>query len=121
MSLVSRVVAVKGLRPGEVAGYGARFTAERPTTIAIVPAGYADGLDLRLAGRGSVLVRGRRAPIIGSVCMDMITLDVTGLDVSPGDEAVLIGSRDGGDDWLDSMGNRLSRRLPDRTRLRMTR
>jgi alanine racemase len=93
MTLVSRVVAVKGLRPGEITGYGARFTAERPTTIAIVPAGYADGLDVRLAGRGSVLIRGRRAPVIGSVCMDMIMADVTGLDVSPGDEVVIIGSQ----------------------------
>src|SRR5437867_4686061 len=50
MALTSRVVAVKGMRPGEITGYGARFAAERPTTIAIVPAGYADGLDLRLAG-----------------------------------------------------------------------
>src|SRR4051812_2319883 len=95
MTLVSRVVAVKGLRPGEITGYGARFTAERPTTIAIVPAGYADGLDVRLAGRGSVLIRGRRAPIIGSVCMDMIMADVSGLDVSPGDEVVIIGSQGG--------------------------
>ena len=83
MSLVSRVVAVKGMRPGDVSGYGARFSAERPTTIAIVPAGYADGLDLRLAGRGAVLIRGRRAPIVGSVCMDMLITDVTGMDVSP--------------------------------------
>ncbi len=95
MSLVSRVVAVKGMRPGEVSGYGARFTAERPTTMAIVPAGYADGLDLRLAGRGSVLIRGRRAPIVGSVNMDMLIADVTGLDVAPGDEAVLIGAQGG--------------------------
>jgi alanine racemase len=93
MALVSRVVAVKGLRPGEITGYGARFTAERPTTIAIVPAGYADGLDVRLAGRGSVLIRGCRASIVGSVCMDMIMADVTGLDVSPGDEVVIIGSQ----------------------------
>ncbi|HEY7170898.1 MAG TPA: alanine racemase [Vicinamibacterales bacterium] len=93
MTLVSRVVAVKGMRPGEITGYGARFTAERPMTIAIVPAGYADGLDVRLAGRGSVLIRGRRAPIIGSVCMDMIMVDVSGLDVSPGDEVVIIGSQ----------------------------
>ena len=56
-----------------------------------MPAGYADGLDTRAAGRTSVLVRGRRAPIVGSVCMDMITVDVTGTDVSPGDEVVLIG------------------------------
>jgi alanine racemase len=93
ITLDSRVVAVKGVRAGEGVGYGARFIAERPTTIAIVPAGYADGLDLRLAGRGAVLIRGRRAPIVGSVCMDMLTADVTGLDVSPGDEVVIIGSQ----------------------------
>jgi alanine racemase len=99
LTLGSRVVAVKGLRPGDVSGYGARFTAGRATTIAIVPAGYADGLDLRLANRGAVLIRGRRAPIIGSVCMDMLTVDVTGMDVSPGDEAVIIGSQ--GADRID--------------------
>jgi alanine racemase len=100
MTLASRITAVKGMRAGEVTGYGARFTAKKPTTIAIVPAGYADGLDLRLAGRGSVLIRGRRAPIIGSVCMDMIMIDVTGLDASPGDEVVFIGSQDG--DTIDA-------------------
>jgi alanine racemase len=93
MTLGSRVVAVKGVRAGEGVGYGVKFTAERPTTIAIVPAGYADGLDLRLAGRGSVLIRGRRASIVGSVCMDMLMADVTGLDVSPGDEVAIIGSQ----------------------------
>jgi alanine racemase len=50
-------------------------------------------------GRGSVLIRGRRAPIVGSVCMDMLIADVTGLDVSPGDEVVIIGSQ--GDDRID--------------------
>jgi alanine racemase len=95
MRLDSRVVAVKGMRPGEATGYGARFVAERPTTIAIVPAGYADGLDLRLAGRGAVLIRGRRAPIVGSVCMDMLMADVTGLEVSPGDEVVIVGTQGG--------------------------
>jgi alanine racemase len=94
MSLRSRIVAVKGVRPGEGVGYGVRFTAERATSIAIVPAGYADGLDLRLAGHGSVLIRGRRARIVGSVCMDMLMADVTGLDVSPGDEVVIIGSQE---------------------------
>jgi len=100
MTLASRVTAVKGMRAGEVTGYGARFTATKPTTIAIVPAGYADGLDLRLAGRGAVLIRGRRAPIIGSVCMDMIMIDVTGLDASPGDEVVFIGRQAG--DTIDA-------------------
>lgn len=100
MTLVSRVVAVKGMRTGEITGYGGRFTAERPTTLAIVPAGYADGLDLRLAGRGVVLIRGRRAPIVGSVCMDMLMTDVTGMEVSPGDEVVIIGMQ--GEDRIDA-------------------
>jgi len=99
LSLHSRVVAVKQIREGESVGYGARFVADAPRTIAVVPAGYADGLDLRLGGRGHVLVRGRRAPIVGSVCMDMITVDVTGLDVEPGDEAVFIGAQ--GDERID--------------------
>jgi alanine racemase len=99
MSLTSRVVAVKGLRPEESVGYGARFRTAEPATIAVVPAGYADGLDLRLEGRGSVLIRGRRAPIVGAVSMDMMTVDVSGLgDVQPGDEVVIIG-RQGDEAW----------------------
>ncbi len=94
LSLRSRIVAVKGLRAGEGTGYGLTWRVDGPRTIAIVPAGYADGLDTRLSGRGVVLVRGRRVPIVGSVCMDMIMIDVTGLDVSPGDEVVLIGRQD---------------------------
>jgi alanine racemase len=61
--------------------------------IAVIPAGYADGLDLRLGGRGFVLVRGHRAPIVGSVCMDMLMVDVTGLEAQTGDEAVILGSQ----------------------------
>ena len=106
MTLSSRIVAVKGVRPGEGVGYGVKFTAERPTTIAIVPAGYADGLDLRLEGRGAVLIRGRRAPIVGSVCMDMMMIDVSGLDVSPGDEVVIIGSQRAPDGTVDRIDAR---------------
>jgi alanine racemase len=98
MSLSSRIVAVKGLRPGEAVGYGARFEAASPRTIAVIPAGYADGLDTRLCGRGHVLIRGHRVPIVGAVSMDMITVDVTGLNVAPGDEVVLLG-RQGHESW----------------------
>ncbi|HEY7058876.1 MAG TPA: alanine racemase [Vicinamibacterales bacterium] len=101
LSLRSRIVHVKGIRAGEGTGYGLGGVVDRPSTIAIVPAGYADGLDRRLAGNGSVLVRGRRVPIVGSVCMDMTMIDVTGMDVSPGDEVVIIGSQGG-----DSIGVR---------------
>jgi alanine racemase len=93
LSLHSRIVHVKGVRPGEGTGYGLKSVVDRPSTIAVVPAGYADGLDRRLAGHGSMLVRGRRAPIVGSVCMDMTTIDVTGTDVAPGDEVVIIGKQ----------------------------
>jgi alanine racemase len=90
---------VKGIRAAETVGYGARYRSERPTTLAVVPAGYADGLDRRLEGRGYVLVRGTRAPIVGSVSMDMLTIDVTDIeDVNPGDEVVLLG-RQGDAAW----------------------
>jgi alanine racemase len=99
MSLTSRVVAVKGLRPGEGVGYGWRYQADEPRSVAVVPAGYADGLDTRLCGRGHVLIRGKRVPIVGAVSMDMLTVDVTGLaDVRPGDEVVLLG-RQGDESW----------------------
>ena len=94
LSLTSRIVAAKGIRRGEGIGYGIKFQPDEPRTIAIIPAGYADGLDLRLSGRSAVLIRGRRAPIVGSVCMDMLTADVSGLDVSPGDEVVIIGAQE---------------------------
>ena len=93
LSLHSRIVHVKGMRPGEGTGYGLHDVASEPRTLAVVPAGYADGLDRRLAGNGYMLVRGQRAPIVGSVCMDLTTIDVTGIDVSPGDEVVIVGQQ----------------------------
>ena len=98
MSLTSRVVAVKGVRPGEGIGYGLRFKADAPVTTAVIPAGYADGIDLRVSGRCHVLIRGRRVPIVGAVSMDMMMVDVSGLDVSPGDEVVIIGKQ-GEESW----------------------
>jgi alanine racemase len=91
LSLHSRIVHVKGIRPGEGTGYGLNYVVPEPRTIAVVPAGYADGLDRRLAGNGHMLVRGQRVPIVGSVCMDMTMIDVTGIDVSPGDDVVIVG------------------------------
>ena len=101
MSLTSRVVAVKGVRVGETVGYGGRFTADHPVTLAVIPAGYADGLDRRLEHHGHVLIRGRRAPIVGAISMDMLTADVTDIDgVGPGDEVVFLGTQ--GDQVVDA-------------------
>jgi alanine racemase len=99
MSLRSRVVAVKGVRVDEIVGYGARWTMPKPGRIAVVPAGYADGLDRRMAGSCSVLIRGTRAPIVGAVNMDMITVDVSDVKVETGDEVVIIGAQ--GDDRIE--------------------
>ncbi len=95
LTLRSRLVAVKGLRPGEGVGYGLTWRADAPRTLGVVPAGYADGLDRRLAGRAWVLVRGVRAPIVGAVSMDSLTIDVTGLEVAPGDEVMILGEQHG--------------------------
>jgi alanine racemase len=100
MSLRSRVVAVKGVRVGETVGYGATWTVPHPGRIAVVPAGYADGLDRRMAGRCSVLIRGRRAPIVGAINMDMMTVDVSDITVDTGDEVVIVGTQ--GDDRVDA-------------------
>lgn len=95
MSLTSRIVAVKGIRPGEGVSYGMNYHTDVPRRIAVVPAGYADGVDTRLGNRGVVLVRGRRVPVVGAVCMDMMMVDVTDLDVAPGDDVVIVGEQSG--------------------------
>lgn len=93
LSLKTRVAAVKTLKKGEGAGYGLRFRARRETRLAVLSIGYADGLPRQLScGKGSVLLRGRAAPIAGLLCMDQALVDVTDIpQVRPGDEAVLIG------------------------------
>ena len=93
LSLKARVASVRELAAGEGAGYGLAFVAKRPTKLATITIGYADGLSRLLSGgRGSVLIRGHRVPIVGRVCMDQTLVDVTGIpDVQAGDVAVLIG------------------------------
>lgn len=93
LSLKVRIATVKTLYQGESAGYGLRYTADRDRKIATLAIGYADGLPRSLSeGAGSVLIHGRRAPIIGRICMDQTIVDVSGIeDVRAGDTAVLIG------------------------------
>ncbi len=93
MSLYSHVTFVKEINAGDSVGYNARFKAERKTKIATVGIGYADGYQRRLSCIGYALIRGKKAPIAGGVCMDQIMLDVTDIpDVQAGDIVTLIGS-----------------------------
>jgi len=92
----TRVASLRSIETGEAAGYNATFRAYRPTRLALVPMGYADGLSRLLSNRGSVLVRGQRAPIAGRVSMDQAILDVTDIPgVQIGDEAAIIGEQGG--------------------------
>ena len=96
LRIVSRVASIKQLAPGSCVGYGRRFRLGRPSAIALVPVGYADGYPRTLSGRAEALIRGRRAPVVGAVNMDSITVDVTDLELRvPGDEVVLLGEQDG--------------------------
>ncbi len=93
LSLKARAASIKELPAGESAGYGLTYTADSTRRIAIVSVGYADGIPRSLSNCGEALVRGRKIPVIGRICMDQLTLDVTDVPgILPGDEVVLIGS-----------------------------
>ncbi len=98
LSLTSRIVFLKELPAGSGVSYNATFVTERATRVATVPVGYGDGWPRALSNRGTVLVRGRRAPVIGRVCMDQFMIDVTDIpDARDGDVVTLIG-RDGAEE-----------------------
>ena len=89
----SRISHIKVLEPGRELSYGGTFVTEKATRVATVPAGYADGYRRSLSNRFYVLIRGKRAPILGRVCMDQFMVDVTGIpEATVGDRVVLMGS-----------------------------
>jgi alanine racemase len=96
MRVRTEIVAVRDVDAGAAVGYGATWHAPRRARIATLPMGYADGLSRHLGNRGHVLVRGKRAPIVGAVSMDMTMVDVTDVDgASLRDEAVVLGAQEG--------------------------
>ncbi len=96
MRVRTEIVALRTLAPGASVGYGATFRAKRQSRVATIAMGYGDGLSRALSNRGQVLVRGRRAPIIGSVSMDMTSVDVSDIPGAEiGDEVVVLGSQRG--------------------------
>lgn len=93
-TLKSTLLSVKTVRKGESIGYGRHTWLDEDRQVGVIPIGYADGFDRRLGNRnGEVLVRGKRCPILGNVCMDLAMVDVTGTDAQPGDEAIIFGDQ----------------------------
>jgi len=106
LSLQTRIVQLRTIPRGGTVSYNGTFVAARPTRIAVLPIGYADGYSRRLSHRGSVLIQGRRAPIVGLVCMDMIMVDVTDLaPVQVGEIVTLIGQQGGESIWADEVAD----------------
>lgn len=92
LTLSTKVVQVRTLKAGESVGYNRTFVTRRPSRIATLAIGYADGYRRSLSNRATVLLDGRHVPVVGQICMDMMLADVTDVpDVKPGDEAILIG------------------------------
>ena len=108
LELRSYLAEVKPIAPGESAGYGRRFVAERPTWIGTVPVGYADGVRRALTNDCDVLVGGRRVPLVGTVSMDNITVDLGPEPEPAGSPVVLIGAQGGervpAEEWARRLG-----------------
>ena len=96
LALRSYVAEVKALAAGESVGYGRTWTAPAQTNVAVVPIGYGDGYRRGLSNAADVLIRGRRFPVVGTISMDNITVDVGDADIAIGDAVTLIGA-DGGE------------------------
>lgn len=108
MSLKVRITHVKEIEAGQSVSYGRRFIAEKKSKIASLPVGYADGYTRMLSGKAEALVKGRRVPVVGRICMDQCMIDVTGIeDVKVGDEVVLFGKQGEGFIHIDELAEKL--------------
>ncbi len=108
LSLRSYVADVKRFAPGDSAGYGRTWRAASETWVGVLPLGYGDGVRRGLSNNAEILIRGRRHPLVGTVSMDNVTVDLGAeTDVEPGDEAVLIGEQEGEEIRAEELAGRL--------------
>ena len=108
LSLKARISFVKNVPVGEGISYGLTYTTTRPSRVATLPLGYADGYSRILSGKTEVLVNGTKAPSVGTICMDQLMVDVTDIPtVNPGAEVVLIGAQNGNIILADDIAARL--------------
>ncbi|MBL4888954.1 MAG: alanine racemase [Candidatus Lindowbacteria bacterium] len=121
LSWKAKVVETRELQPGESVSYGSTYTATKPTRVALLPVGYADGYRRSLSNRAEVLIRGERCKVAGKVCMDLTVVECGEMDVHSGDEVVLIGSQ--GEDsisieemaaWLDTINYEVTTQITER-------
>jgi alanine racemase len=124
MSVKARIAAIQKLEPGEVVGYGMRYTATSPRRIAVLPIGYGDGFP-RVRNQGGALIHGKRAPLVGGIAMDALMVDITGIpEAQMWDEAVIMG-RQGGEEItvhdLAKLKNSVSYEVLTSWRLRLRR
>ena len=91
----SRITHLKTLEPGREIGYGGTYTTTRPTRVATIPVGYADGYRRNLSGKFYVLIRGKKAPILGRICMDQMMVDVTEIPEAQQNDVVVLVGRSG--------------------------
>jgi len=104
-SFKTYIAAIRKVKGGQTVGYGRKGVLNRDSRIAVIPVGYADGLDRHLScGVGEVLVRGKRAPIVGNICMDACMVDVTELDAQVGDEVEIFGKHIPVTELADKLG-----------------
>jgi alanine racemase len=110
MSFRTWVAQVRTVPTGRSVGYGGLFTTTRDSRIATLPVGFGEGYPRALFNKGSVLIHGKRCPVIGRVSLNMLTIDVTDIDgdVRAGDEVVLIGSQAGEEITFEEMADRFS-------------
>ncbi len=124
MTVRARLVMVKPVAPGDGVSYGHTWVADRPTSVGIVPAGYAEGVPRHAGNAAEVAVAGRRRRILGRVCMDQFAVDLGGDDVPAGAEVVLFGppgeARPTAQDWAEACGT-ISYEIVTRTGGRLTR